>query len=61
MHLHAIQNLGLLKTMESHISHVWVMEFISIISPSLGKVKAFSDNSNLTILVDIQCLHKNNK
>ena len=47
--------------MESHISHVWVMEFISIISPSLGKVKAFSDNSNLTILVDVQCLHKNNK
>ena len=61
MHLHAIQNLGLLKTMESHISHVWVMEFISFISPSLGKVKAFSDNSNLTILVDVQCLHKNNK
>ena len=45
------QNKGIL------FSLVWVMDFFIIYS-CLGKVKAFSDNSNLAILVDIQSLYK---
>ena len=37
---------------------VWVMDF-SIISPSLGKAKVLSDNSNLTNLVHVQLLPEN--
>ena len=39
---------------------VWVMEF-SITSPYLIKTKFFSDNSNITNLVDVQSLHENDK
>ena len=49
---------GLLKACESHFFLIWVTEN-GIISPSLGKDKVFTDNSNLTNLV--QYLHENGK
>ena len=53
-----IQKPSLLKARESYFSLILVLEF-HIISSCLGKAKVFSDNSNLTILVDNQSLHEN--
>ena len=49
---------GHLKACESHFSLIWVTEN-DIISPSLGKDKVFTENSNLKNLV--QYLHENDK
>ena len=49
---------GHLKACESHFSLIWVTKN-GIISPTLGKDKVFTDNSNLTNLV--QYLHENGK
>ena len=47
-----IQKSGRLKTWESHLSLVLVAE-LSIIPTCFGKGKVFSENSNLTNLVEI--------
>ena len=47
-----IQKSGPLKTWESHLSLVLVSE-LSIIPTCFGKGKVFSENSNLTNLVEI--------
>ena len=41
-HLQTIEKSGLLKTWESHLSLVWVME-LSTIPTCLGKSKVFSN------------------
>ena len=41
-HLQTIEKSGLLKTWESHLSLVWVME-LPTISTCLGKSKVFSN------------------
>lgn len=55
-----IKKSGLVKTTVSIFSLVWLMEF-SITCLCLGKVKVFSDNSNLKNLLSVQCLHGNGK
>ena len=45
------------KTWEFHFSLDWVKEF-SILFPFLVKGKVFSDNSNLSNLVNVQNLHE---
>ena len=44
------------KVSSTHFSLVWVMEF-SIVSSCKCKVNVFSNNSNLPIIGDVQCLH----
>ena len=55
-----IKKSSLVKTTVSIFSLVWLMEF-SITCLCLGKVKVFSDNSNLKNLLNVQCLHGNGK
>ena len=55
-----IKKSSLVKTTVSIFSLVWLMEF-SITCLCLGKVKVFSDNSNLKNLLSVQCLHGKGK
>ena len=58
--IHTIQKSDLLKTREFHFSFVWDIDF-GIIFPYLDRAKAYTVNSNLTKLVDVQRLDDNIK
>ena len=53
-----LKKWALLKSRESHFSHVWVIEFYIFV---FGQSQRFSDNSSLPILINVQRLHENGK